>query len=54
MLAGPNSASGLFSVLYAVECQVEFVCKLVSPLNENLMIDCPCVETTSPGDPGGG
>jgi cation diffusion facilitator CzcD-associated flavoprotein CzcO len=31
MLAGPNSASGLFSVLYAVECQVEFACKLVTP-----------------------
>lgn len=29
MLDGPNSASGHFSVIYTVECQVEYVTKLV-------------------------
>jgi len=30
VLDGPNSASGHFSVIYTVECQVEYVTKLVS------------------------
>jgi cation diffusion facilitator CzcD-associated flavoprotein CzcO len=29
MLDGPNSASGHFSVIYTVECQVNYVSKLV-------------------------
>jgi len=29
MIDGPNSASGHFSVIYSVECQVEYACKLV-------------------------
>ena len=29
MLDGPNSASGHFSVIYTVECQVEYVTKFV-------------------------
>jgi cation diffusion facilitator CzcD-associated flavoprotein CzcO len=29
MIDGPNSASGHFSVIYSVECQVAYTCKLV-------------------------
>ena len=37
LLDGPNSASGHFSVIYTVECQVNYVTKLVSPLRLGLM-----------------
>lgn len=30
MIDGPNSASGHFSVIYSVECQVAYTCKLVT------------------------
>ena len=33
LLDGPNSASGHFSVIYTVECQVNYVTKLVRPRN---------------------
>ena len=48
ILDGPNSASGHFSVIYTVECQVEYVCKLVRSVGMQLTsIDCPRVTWTS-------
>jgi len=38
LLDGPNSASGHFSVIYTVECQVEYVSKLVSSLAERAFL----------------
>jgi cation diffusion facilitator CzcD-associated flavoprotein CzcO len=37
LLDGPNSASGHFSVIYTVECQVNYVTKLVCCLGSGLM-----------------
>lgn len=52
LLAGPNSGNGLFSVLYTVECQVDYVCKLVLILSIwQLIEDQADVEEAGKSDP---
>ena len=38
LIDGPNSASGHFSVIYSVECQVDYTCKLVYCMGYNVNV----------------